>query len=151
LSIGIRCDVPMGRSCRQARSTTGNKIAAMNSKAETEGRFDNLKWAVVAVLVVAGIAGNIYFDDQSLLYRVLGLLALGALAAFVALQTVQGAAFWRLAREARMEIRKVVWPTRQETTQTTLVVVVFVLLSALLLWGLDTLLGWLASLIIGLR
>ncbi|TIR54961.1 MAG: preprotein translocase subunit SecE, partial [Mesorhizobium sp.] len=47
------------------------------------------------------------------------------------------------------EIRKVVWPTRQETTQTTLIVVAVVLVMALLLWGLDSLLGWLVSLIVG--
>ncbi|MBP5143215.1 preprotein translocase subunit SecE, partial [Pseudomonas chlororaphis] len=52
-------------------------------------------------------------------------------------------------KEARTEIRKVVWPTRQETTQTTLIVVAVVLVMALLLWGLDSLLGWLVSLIVG--
>jgi preprotein translocase subunit SecE len=123
----------------------------MNSKADGAGRFDKAKWVLVALLVVVGVAGNIYFGDQSLLYRVLALLALGVLAAYVALQTTQGAAFARLARESRIEIRKVVWPTRQETTQTTMIVVVFVLVSALILWGLDSLLGWLASMIIGLR
>lgn len=123
----------------------------MNSKADGAGRFDKAKWVLVALLVVVGVAGNIYFGEQSLLYRVLALVALGVLAAYVALQTAQGAAFARLARESRIEIRKVVWPTRQETTQTTMIVVVFVLVSALILWGLDTLLGWLASLIIGLR
>jgi preprotein translocase subunit SecE len=54
-----------------------------------------------------------------------------------------------LAKEARVEIRKVVWPTRQETTQTTLIVVAVVLVMALVLWGLDSLLGWLISLIVG--
>ncbi|MFO6237257.1 preprotein translocase subunit SecE, partial [Pseudomonas aeruginosa] len=50
---------------------------------------------------------------------------------------------------ARVEIRKVVWPSRQETTQTTLIVVAVVLVMALLLWGLDSLLGWLVSMIVG--
>ncbi|MEX5381397.1 preprotein translocase subunit SecE, partial [Acinetobacter towneri] len=54
-----------------------------------------------------------------------------------------------LLKEARVEIRKVVWPTRQETMQTTLIVVAVVLVMALLLWGLDSLLGWLVSLIVG--
>jgi preprotein translocase subunit SecE len=49
---------------------------------------------------------------------------------------------------SRTEIRKVVWPTRQETVQTTMIVVAFVVLVALLLWGLDSLLGWLVSLAI---
>jgi preprotein translocase SecE subunit len=59
------------------------------------------------------------------------------------------AAFVELARAARTEIRKVVWPTRQEATQTTLVVVAVVLVTSLVLWGLDTFLGWLASKLIG--
>jgi preprotein translocase subunit SecE len=112
-------------------------------------RLDSLKWLVVVALVAAGVAGNSYFSGESLLYRVLALLVLAAIAGFVALQTTRGAAFWKLAREARVEIRKVVWPTRQEATQTTLIVVAFVVVAALILWGLDTLLGWLASLIIG--
>jgi preprotein translocase subunit SecE len=123
----------------------------MNSKVETENnRLDGLKWLVVVVLVVVGVGGNMYFADQSLLYRFAALLALAALAIFVALQTAKGIEFWRLAKEARTEIRKVVWPTRQETTQTTLIVVGFVLLMALILWGLDTLIGWAASRILGL-
>lgn len=122
----------------------------MNAKTETESSgFDGLKWLVVVLLVVAGVGGNIYYADQSLLYRVLGLLVVALAAGFVAVKTAQGAAFWKLSKEARTEIRKVVWPTRQETTQTTLIVLGFVLLMSLILWGLDTLLGWLVSLVIG--
>ena len=76
-------------------------------------------------------------------------LAIAAVAGMIALQTAKGAAFWTLVKSSRTEIRKVVWPTRQETVQTTLIVVVFVLLVALMLWGLDSLLGWLVSLVIG--
>ncbi|MCY1217598.1 Protein translocase subunit SecE [compost metagenome] len=122
----------------------------MNAKAEAkETRFDVLKWVVVVALVAVGVVGNQYFSAEPILYRVLALLALAAVAAVVALQTVKGQAFFVLAKEARAEIRKVVWPTRQETTQTTLIVVAVVLVMALLLWGLDTLLGWLVSLIVG--
>ena len=122
----------------------------MNANAESQsGNLDGLKWLVVVALIVVGIGGNVYYADQSLLYRVIGLLVIAIAAAFVAVQTVQGAAFWKLAKEARTEIRKVVWPTRQETTQTTLIVVAFVFVMALILWGLDTLLGWLVSLAIG--
>jgi len=111
-------------------------------------RFDTAKWLVVFVLLAAGVVGNSYFSDQSLLYRVLGLVAVAAVAAMIALQTAKGAAFWSLVKGSRTEIRKVVWPTRQETVQTTLIVVVFVVLVALMLWGLDSLLGWLVSLAI---
>ncbi|ALZ86403.1 MULTISPECIES: preprotein translocase subunit SecE [Pseudomonas] len=122
----------------------------MSIKAEAkESRFDALKWLVVVVLVVIGVVANHYFAAQSILYRVVGLLVLAAIAAFVALQTAKGQAFFGLLKDARTEIRKVVWPTRQETTQTTLIVVAVVLVMALLLWGLDSLLGWLVSTIVG--
>lgn len=123
----------------------------MNSKVETESsRFDSLKWLLVVVLIAVGVGGNVYFAGQSLLYRVIALLILAVLAVIVALQTMRGAEFWKLAKEARVEIRKVVWPTRQEATQTTLIVFAFVLVMALILWGLDTLVGWAASRILGL-
>lgn len=122
----------------------------MTLKAEAqESRFDLLKWLVVVALVVVGVVGNQYYSAQPILYRVLVLLLLAGAAAFVGLQTGRGKAFFVLAKEARAEIRKVVWPTRQETTQTTLIVVAVVLVMALLLWGLDSLLGWLVSLIVG--
>lgn len=122
----------------------------MNPKAEAQdSRFDLVKWLVVMLLVVVGVVGNQYYSAQPILYRVLALLVIAAVAAYVALQTGKGKAFFVLAKEARAEIRKVVWPTRQETTQTTLIVVAVVLVMALLLWGLDSLLGWLVSLIVG--
>lgn len=122
----------------------------MNAKAENkDSRLDILKWSAAAILVAVAVVGNQYFSAEPLLYRVLGIVVLAAAASFVALQTVKGGAFFALAKEARTEIRKVVWPTRQETTQTTLIVVAVVLVMALLLWGLDSLLGWLVSLIVG--
>ncbi|MAY38156.1 MULTISPECIES: preprotein translocase subunit SecE [Spongiibacter] len=121
----------------------------MVAKAEEQSRLDGLKWVVVALLVAVGVGGNMYFSDESLLYRVIALLVLAVAAGFVAAQTSRGAAFFSLVKGARNEIRKVVWPTRQEGTQTTLIVVAFVVVAALILWGLDSLLGWLASMVIG--
>ncbi|WP_028470779.1 preprotein translocase subunit SecE [Neptunomonas japonica] len=122
----------------------------MNSKVASEGsKFDTLKWLVVVLLVAAGVVGNSMYAEQSLLYRVIALLVLGLVAGFVALQTEKGRAFFTLFKEAKNEVRKVVWPTRQETLQTTAMVVVVVLLIGLMLWGLDTLLGWIVSSIIG--
>ncbi|MFL0796052.1 MAG: preprotein translocase subunit SecE [Cellvibrionaceae bacterium] len=122
----------------------------MNAKAEeVAGRMDGLKWLVVAALVVVGVVGNSCFSDESLLYRVLALVVLAAVAVVVALNTAKGTAFWGLLRSAQIEMRKVVWPTRQESVQTTFIVVVAVLVMALILWGLDTLFGYLASLVIG--
>ena len=90
-----------------------------------------------------------YFNAESLLYRVLALVALALVAAFVALQTERGRRFATLLKEARVEIRKVVWPTRPELIQTTAIVVVFVLVVALMLWGMDSLISWLVSGVIG--
>jgi len=122
----------------------------MNVKAEAKDtRFDLVKWLVVAALVVAAVVGNQYYAAEPILYRVIALLVVAVVAALVALQTAKGRASFTLLKEARVEIRKVVWPTRQETTQTTLIVLAVVLVMALLLWGLDSLLGWLVSMIVG--
>lgn len=122
----------------------------MNAKAEVKGsRFDVIKWLIVVALVVVGVVGNSFFAAESVLYRVLGLLVLAALAGYVAYQTEKGRAFFTLLKDARGEIRKVVWPTRQETTQTTLIVVAVVVVMALLLWGIDSLIGWLVLMIVG--
>lgn len=122
----------------------------MNSKVTSEGsKLDALKWFVVIAIVAAGVVGNSVFSGESLLYRVLALLALALVAGFIAFQTAKGRAFFQLFKEAKNEIRKVVWPTRQETLQTTAIVVVAVLIVGLLLWGLDSLLGWLVSGVIG--
>jgi len=112
-------------------------------------KLDGLKWVVVVALVAAGVVGNSMFADESLLYRVLALVALALVAGLVALQTAKGKAFFHLFKEAKNEIRRVVWPTRQETLQTTAIVVLTVLLVGLALWGLDSLLGWLVSSAIG--
>ena len=112
-------------------------------------RLDSLKWIAVLTLVAGGVYGNSYYGDQPILYRVLALVALALAAGWVASLTRKGGDFLALAKGSRTEIRKVVWPTRQETTQTTLIVFVFVIITGLILWGLDSVLGWLASLILG--
>jgi len=120
--------------------------------AKAEGKkssLDTLKWLVVFALVALGVVGNQYFAAESIFYRVIGLLVLAVLAILLGLQTAKGRRFFELLKAARGEIRKVVWPTRQETTQTTLIVVAVVLVVALLLWGLDSLLGWLISFVVG--
>lgn len=121
----------------------------MNAKAETSGSMDSLKWVLVVLIVAAGVAGNAYFSNLALILRVLGLLALTAVGLFIAVQTEKGAALWQMVKEARIEIRKVVWPTRTEATQTTLVVVAIVLVAALILWALDSILGWIVAQFIG--
>ena len=122
----------------------------MNDKVKSsEFKLDSLKWLVVVALVIAGVYGNSYFAAESMLYRVLGLLVVAGVAAWIAIQTSKGSAFLNLCLDAKTEIRKVVWPTRAETTQTTLIVVVVVIVVAIILWALDSSLSWLISLVIG--
>ena len=123
----------------------------MNAKVENdEFRFDALKWLVVVALVIGVAVANSYFASEfALLYRVLAIVGVFAVAGFVAANTSKGHAFVELLRSSVTEVRKVVWPTRQETIQTTFLVVVVVFIAALILWGLDTLFGYLASLVIG--
>jgi preprotein translocase subunit SecE len=111
--------------------------------------LDWLKWLVVFALVGGGIFGNWYYQTEPLLYRVLALVVLAGLAAFVAVQTDKGRAAWTLMKDSRAEIRRVVWPKREETVQTTLIVLVLVLIFALILWLLDSGLSWIVSRVIG--
>jgi preprotein translocase subunit SecE len=122
----------------------------LNTSVENKaGSLDWLKWLVVVALLAGGVFANWYYQDEMLLLRVAGLLATAAVAILLALQTERGKAIWSLLKEARTEVRRVVWPSNQETTQTTLVVIAIVFVFALILWGLDSLLGWIVSSIIG--
>ncbi len=122
----------------------------MSEKIDSEdNKLDWIKWAVVAVIVVASVYANSYFSTESLLMRTIGLLVAAGAAGWVAAQTIRGRAFVELCLEARIEIRKVVWPTRQETTQTTIVVLIVIFIVALILWLLDWGLNGVVSSIIG--
>ncbi len=115
----------------------------MSTKAEaSEYRLDTVKWLIILALVAGGVYANGYFAALEPLYRALAGVVLAGVVVAIALQTEKGAATWELAREARVEVRKVVWPSPQETTQTTLIVVVVVIFVALILWGLDSGLSW---------
>ncbi|MGB5199502.1 MAG: preprotein translocase subunit SecE [Sedimenticolaceae bacterium] len=113
----------------------------MNAKTEHAGSgLDTLKLIVVVVLLVAGIYGFYSFADQPLWVRLAGLLGVIGAAVVVALQTAVGRTIWQFAADSRSEVRKVVWPTRQETLQTLLIITIAVLLTALFLWAVDSLL-----------
>ncbi|MBK5968154.1 MULTISPECIES: preprotein translocase subunit SecE [Thiorhodovibrio] len=122
----------------------------MNARAETgASKLDTLKLAVAVTLLVAGIWGFYFFATYSLLLRVIVLLAIAAGASAIGLTSGPGRKLWRFASDSRMEVRRVVWPTRQETIQTTLVVIVMVLILGILLWLFDTLLMSILRLLTG--
>lgn len=114
----------------------------MNSKAETGGAADTLKLGAAVAVLLAGIVGFYYFDDQVTWMRVLGLLVVAGVAVAIAAQSVRGRAMIGFLQAANTELRKVVWPTRQETAQTTLIVLVVVLLVGIMLWLIDMFFGW---------
>jgi preprotein translocase subunit SecE len=122
----------------------------MNLKTEAEtSRLDTAKLAIAVLLLASGVLGFYYYADYPLFMRVLGLLAVAGVAVAVAVQTELGRGLWHFALESRNEVRKVVWPTRTETTQTTLVVLGMVILVGIFLWLLDMFLLWAVRLLTG--
>lgn len=114
----------------------------MNAKVEEpNSSADNIKLAGAGLLLLAGLVLFYVFADQSLLFRVIGLLAVAGLCCFLIYQTALGRRTVGFFRDARTEVRKVVWPTRAETTQTTLTVFIIVLIVGILLWLFDSFLA----------
>lgn len=116
---------------------------------EKQYRLDNLKWLIVVSLTAGAIYGNHYFSEESLLYRAVAWIFIAVCVAFIGSKTKKGDSLIALMHGAYNEACRVVWPTRQERNQTTLMVVVVVLIMSLILWGLDTFFGWIASMVIG--
>ena len=113
---------------------------------------DKLKFVAALLLVAAGIAGFYILSEQALVLRVLSVLLGLAAGLVVAWSTEPGQHFVVLARESVVEAKKVVWPTRKETMQTTGIVFAFVLAMAVMLWITDKSLEWvLYDLVLGWR
>jgi preprotein translocase subunit SecE len=122
----------------------------METKVEEQPTFvDTAKLALAIVVVLAGLVGYYYFADASRLLRVLAVILALALAAVVALTSLQGRWLVKFAQGARVELNKVVWPTREETLQTTAVVLVVALFGGVFFWLLDMFLLWVTTRITG--
>ena len=122
----------------------------MNSKVETVNeKLDMVKLAAAVAVLLLGIVGFYLFPNGSLLLRVVGVLACAAVAVVIGLQTEQGRAMWAFFNEAQTEVRKVVWPSQQETVQTTGLIIVCVIIFAVVMWALDFILGWGIQYLIG--
>ncbi|MCK6265261.1 preprotein translocase subunit SecE [Vibrio sp. ZSDE26] len=110
---------------------------------------DIFKWIVTFGLLAAAVVGNYLYGEMSVVIRAAGVVVLIAAALGVSATTTKGKAAIVFARESRMEVRKVVWPTRQETMQTTLIVLAVCIVMALVLWGIDGIMVRLVALATG--
>ena len=122
----------------------------MDSKADTgAAAFDTLKLVAAAGVLVGGIVAYYYYADVAVVIRAVGVLVAFGLAVGIMLQASQGKALLRFIAAARVELRKVVWPTREETIQTTVAVMIFTLIMGLFFWFLDMFLLWFTRLLTG--
>jgi preprotein translocase subunit SecE len=111
--------------------------------------LDAAKLVAAVAIAAAGIAGFYLLADLPIWLRWIIVLAAFVAGTFVSLQSFQGKNFWAFVQSSRVELRKVVWPNRQETWQVTLVVIVMVIVLGLFFWGLDTLLAFLTRWLTG--
>ena len=104
-------------------------------------KLDTMKLVLAIAVLIFGIVGFYYFEAESQLYRVLGVVFATLVAIGISSTTHIGQVLIGFARESRMEVRRVVWPTRQETVQTTFMVLVAVIIIGIFLWLIDMLLA----------
>lgn len=122
----------------------------MNTKVEeTASPLDTVKLLLAAAILIGGIWGYYYFPDESVLLRAIGVLVAFIVALFVAFTSTQGQNLWKFIQGSRVELRKVVWPTRQEALQTTVAVLVFALMLGVFFWLLDLFLLWVTRILTG--
>ena len=112
--------------------------------------LDIVKLLIAAFVLVGGLYAYYFYENElALPIRVLVVLAGAGVGIAIAMTSTQGQRLWHFIQGSRIEIRKVVWPTRQETTQTAIAVFVFTLVMMLFFWALDSGLLWLTRRLVG--
>ncbi|MEK9793258.1 MAG: preprotein translocase subunit SecE [Gammaproteobacteria bacterium] len=107
-----------------------------------ESKSNNTYLIVSIIVLISGMILFYYFSDVRLFYRVLAMISVVILSGFIGYQSDFGKLVYSYISDSKVEIKKVTWPTKQETTQTTLGVIVVVIIVGILLWLFDMLLGW---------
>ena len=124
----------------------------MSAQTETKesGVLDTIKLLIAAVALVGGLYAYYYYEnDVAQAIRVLMVLGGTAAGIGIAMTSTQGQRLWHFIQGSRVELRKVVWPTKQETTQTAIAVFIFTMVMMLFFWLLDTGLLWLTQKLVG--
>ena len=123
---------------------------ATQTETSQSGVLDTIKLLIAAVALVGGLFAYYYYEPSvAQALRVLMVLGGTAAGVGIAMTSTQGQRLWHFIQGSRVEIRKVVWPTRQETTQTAIAVFVFTLILMLFFWALDSGLLWLTRTLVG--
>ena len=115
------------------------------SNKEISSTLDTFKMASAVAILLSSVFGFYYFAELSVLIRVLAVIFSVILSLLIFFSTQRGIIFWDFLQGSRVEMRKVVWPTKQETIQTTLTVFVFVLVLGIFFWLLDFLLLYITT------
>ncbi|WP_334323185.1 preprotein translocase subunit SecE [Gilliamella apicola] len=116
-----------------------------NESQDTNTILDKFKWGLVLVLIAFIVWGNFYFAGPNDIYqpntivRIIAVVVISALTLFIGFTTSKGKSFILFLEESRKELRKVVWPPRKETINTTLLVAAITVVVGLALWGMDSL------------
>ena len=124
-------------------------MATTTQETSESGALDIIKLLLAAGVLVGGLYSYYYFIEVTLPLRVLMVLGGTAAGIAIGMTSTQGQRLWAFIQGARIEIRKVVWPTKQETTQTAIAVFIFTFVMALFFWGLDSFLLWLTRTLVG--
>lgn len=107
------------------------------SEVVQRSKTDTVKWIMIWGVLIAAVVANYYYATVPISIRLIGWLLLMLLVFGLIYQTQKGKTWWEFIEEAKKELKKVVWPTRQETIQTTTIVVLTVIISAVFLWLVD--------------
>lgn len=111
--------------------------------------LDYIKWGLVVLIFCATVAGNYVYMDHSFLFKMLMVIGGSALSMAVAFTTTSGVAAWSIVKASPNELRKVIWPQKNEVLQITIIVIIMVSILMLLVWGIDSALLRLISWITG--
>jgi len=122
----------------------------MDAKVDSKPRIlDTVLLLASVAILVGSIVAYYYYANSSVLLRTVGVLLALIAAIWVAMQSAQGKTLWGFIQGSRVELRKVVWPTREEAIQTTIIVLVFAAVMGTFFWLLDIFLLWFTRFLTG--